>query len=240
MTAEPSGRCARIGMIVPSGNILAEGQVQAMLPADVGLHVTRLRLTGSSDADLDGMLRDLPLAAGLLADARVDLIAFNCTAVSTRSPQADAAIERLIADQTGIAAVTTAAALVAGLRALAARRIVLVTPYIEAVTAREAVFFTHHGFEVLSQAGAGIDSNWDMAQVPRRVWQDMTERQRHADADAYVLSCTAIDTAEIIEPLEASLGRPVLTSNQAVTWYAARRAGSRLSVPRYGGLFRLA
>lgn len=228
---------ARIGVIVPSGNILAEDQLRAMLPDEIGMHVTRLRLTGSSDADLDGMLRDLPLAAGLLADARVDLMAFNCTAVSTRSPEADAAIATDIATRTGIPAVTTATALTAGLAALGTRRIVLVTPYIAPVVEREAAFLAHAGIEVLGRCGAGIDSNWDMATAPARRWHDLTLEHRDDAAEAYVLSCTAIDTARIVAPLEAELGRPVLTSNQALAWHAARRVGAPPRANGYGALF---
>ena len=103
MSGGVAGR--RVGMIVPSGNILAEDQVRAMMPAEIGLHVTRLKLKGSSAAELDAMIADLPKAADLLADARVDLIAFNCTAVSTRSCDADRTITDEIARTTGIAAV---------------------------------------------------------------------------------------------------------------------------------------
>lgn len=231
---------ARIGVMVPSGNILAEEQLHALMPPEVALHVTRLPLTGSSDADLDGMTRALPLAARMLADARVDLIAFNCTAVSTRAPDADAAIVARIAEAAATPAVTTGEALVAGLRALEARRVVLVTPYIAPVVAREAAFLAHHGAEVLAAVGKGIDTNWEMGRAPPRVWHDYTLAQRHAQADAYVLSCTAIRTLGAIAPLEAALGRPVLTSNQAIAWLALRRCGIATPLPGAGRLFEVA
>ncbi len=223
-------------MIVPSGNILAEGQLRAMLPADVGMHVTRLKLTGSSETDLDAMLHDLPSAARLLADARVDLIAFNCTAVSTRSPQADSEITAIIGEATGTPAVTTAEALMAALSTMAAKSIALITPYIDTVVKAEAAFFRHHGIEVLTAVGAGINSNWDMAQAAPERWRDLLLAHRNPDVDAYVLSCTAIQTSKLIAGLEGELGRPVLTSNQAIAWHAARTAGSKAQVAGYGRL----
>lgn len=227
---------ARIGMLVPSGNIVAEEQVRAMLPVDIALHVTRLPLTDSSEKALGKMTDSLPQAAQMLADARVDLIAFNCTAVSTRSPDADSEIARRITQVTGAPALTTGEALVAGLRALQARRVVLVTPYLAPIVEREAAFLTHHGFETLAAVGAGIDSNWDMAQADPKTWYDLTLAQRDDAAQAYVLSCTAIRSAEVIDALEDHLGRPVLTSNQALAWLAARRAGVTTAVPGYGAL----
>jgi maleate isomerase len=233
-----NGVSARIGMLVPSGNIVAEEQVRAMVPAEVALHVTRLPLTGSSDAALSAMIGSLPQAAQLLADARVDLIAFNCTAVSTRSPGADTDIARQITEATDTPALSTGEALVEGLRALKARRIVLVTPYIAPVVEREAAYFAHHGFEVLAAVGSGIDSNWDMAQAPPQTWYDLALANRDDTVEAYVLSCTAIRSAEVIEALESALGRPVLTSNQALAWFATRRAGIGTAVPGYGVLLR--
>ena len=58
----------------------------------------------------------------------------------------------------------------------------------------------------------------------------------HALADAYVLSCTTVRTAETIETLERSLGRPVVTSNTAVAWYCMRKLGALPGVPGYGRL----
>ena len=46
------GERLRIGMLVPSGNVIIEPQVNAMLPPGVAVYVTRLPLRGSSEAEL--------------------------------------------------------------------------------------------------------------------------------------------------------------------------------------------
>lgn len=243
MTAEENsarrlpGVALSIGMLLPSGNVVAERQIRAMLAPNVALHTTRLPLTGSSEDQLLAMIDGLEHAAGLLADARVDLIAFNCTAVSTFKPDAEGEILRRIDSVSrGARAVTTADALLAGLKAVGAKRIALITPYIESVTRREVAYFQHHGFEVVCDASYGIDTNWDMARAPARTWYDFTLEHRRDDADAYLLSCTAIESAETIEPLEAALGRPVLTSNQALAWHCQRSAGIAAPVVGFGRL----
>lgn len=239
MLRRPAGVRLGLGMLLPSGNVVAERQVRAMLAPGVALHTTRLPLTGSSEAQLLAMIDGLEAAAALLADARVDLIAFNCTAVSTFKPDAEADIVRRIGGVSrGAPALTTADALLAALRRLGARRIALVTPYIEAVTRREAAYLRHHGYEIACEASCGIDSNWDMACAPAATWYDFTLANRRDDADAYLLSCTAIESAEVIEPLEAALGRPVLTSNQALAWHCQRSAGITVPVPGFGRLLR--
>lgn len=237
LKTSPAAACAlRLGMLLPSGNLVAERQMLAMLPACVALHVTRLPLTGSSDAQLRRMTDGLDDAARLLGDTRADLIAFNCTAVSAYEPNADVAIKKQIEDATGIRAVATAEALVEALRHLNATRIALITPYIEPVTEREIAFFRHHGFDVVHDASYGIDTNWDMAHEPEETWERFMLANRHDDADAYLLSCTAIESARVIAPLEARLGKPVLTSNQALAWLCLREGGVHERVGGFGAL----
>jgi len=229
----------RIGMLVPSGNIAAEPQVNAMLPAGVGLYTTRLPLTGSSQAQLLAMVENVEGPARLLADARVDLIAFNCTAVSTFDMSMESAIKRRIAEATGAQVTATSEALVMALRALGVKRLVLVTPYIQPVNDREVAFFGASGFEVLAEAGMGIDTNAEMGRLPADTWVDFVRRHRDDRADAYLVSCTAIRSAEVIEEIEAAMGRPVLTSNQALAWHCLRTVGITDPVPGFGKLLSL-
>jgi maleate isomerase len=67
----------------------------------------------------------------------------------------------------------------------------------------------------------------------------MAEDETSAEAHGVFLSCTNIRVPEIIEPLERALQRPVVTSNQAVLWYALRACGSAREVQRLGALLRM-
>ena len=77
-----------------------------------------------------------------------------------------------------------------------------------------------------------------MAHEPAETWVRFTEANRRDEADAYLLSCTAIRSAEVIERLEDGLGRPVLTSNQALTWYCLHSLGIEPDVRGFGRLLR--
>ena len=52
------------------------------------------------------------------------------------------------------------------------------------------------------------------------------------DADAVLVSCTALRTSSVIDRIEQHLGKPVVTSNQALAWHALRLAG--YAEPRKG------
>jgi maleate isomerase len=230
------GERLRLGMLIPSGNVIIEPQVNAMLPPGVALYATRLPLRGSSEGELLAMARNVEEAARLLAHAEVGLIAFNCTAVSTYSKAMEAEIQQRIASATGLPALMTSAAIVEALRKLKSKRIVLLTPYIADVNAREAGFLKESGFEVLSETGLGLDTNTEMARLAPEVWLDLARNQRTDRADVYLVSCTAVRSAEVIDALERELGRPVVTSNQAIAWYCLRKAGIQDPVPGFGAL----
>lgn len=230
------GERLRIGMLLPSGNVIIEPQVNAMLPPGVALYATRLPLRGSSEAELLAMAENVEEAARLLAHAQVGLIAFNCTAVSTFSKTMEAGIKRRIEEATGLPALATSEALVFALKALRARKLVLLSPYLQEVNDREAAFLEGQGLEVLSATGLGLNTNTEMAALPPDTWLDLARRHRDERADAYLISCTAVRSAEVIDALERELGRPVVTSNQAIIWHCLRRGGVEERVEGFGSL----
>ncbi|WP_321794890.1 hypothetical protein [Caballeronia sp. J97] len=218
------GQRARIGVLMPSGNTAAEPELSAMMPDGVSCHVTRLPLNGSSAEDLLGMTAQLEPAAILLRDTRPDLIVFHCTAVSTWDPAMDETLCTRIQHATGVRTATTAAALVRAIECMGARTIVLLTPYIDEINEREVTFLRHHGISVIDCHGLGLKTPEEMMAVEPESWMDLALQHRSEAADAYVISCTAIRTLPVIEEIEKVLGRPVITSNQAMAWHALRQS----------------
>lgn len=232
------GTRARLGMLLPSGNQAAEPQFHAMLPAGVSLHTTRLKLTGSSERDLLAMTERIEEAAELVADSGADLVVFHCTAVSSFSAELEQSIKQRVARASGKPATATAEAIVAALNALGAKRIVMLSPYIEAINAREAAYFRGAGFEVVGCAGLECqDANAMMAVSPEH-WREFALGRRDARAQAYLISCTTVRSADVIEDLERELGLPVVTSNTATAWHCLRKLGIRDSIDGFGQLLR--
>lgn len=226
-------------MLLPSGNVAAESQFNAMLPAGVSLHTTRLKLTGSSDAELLAMADRLEDGAELLADACVDLILFHCTAVTTWNAEMDRTLPERITKATGLPATSTARGLLAAFKALDARRVVMVTPYIEATNVRETAFLESRQISVLHSVGLNISQAKDMISVEPGEWYRLVRANMRDDADAYFISCTAVRSLEVIADLERDLGKPVVTSNQVAAWHALRTMGVKDSLDGYGRLLTL-
>ncbi|MDM0084665.1 hypothetical protein QTI17_29095 [Variovorax sp. J31P179] len=233
------GSRGTIGLLLPSGNQAAEVQLRAMLPADVGLRTTRLKLTDSTEASLLAMADRLEEDARLVADARVALVLFHCTAVSTYSAELEGALQRRIVQATGLQAATTSQALLESLKALGTRRLALLSPYGESVSAREADFFRAHGFAVECCEGLGCQTADEMMAVSPSQWFEFVSRRMPQQAEVGVLSCTTVRTAEVVDALERRMGRPVVTSNTAAAWYAMRRLGVPDQVAGFGQLLQL-
>jgi maleate isomerase len=217
----------RIGLIVPSSNRMVEQELARAVPPGVTAHIARLRMTGPYERPIEALVGDVTLAAGTLADAHCDAIAFHCTANST-SGGLDGEAALLDALRAGCAApvTTTAGAIRAALDAFGARRIVLVTPYSAAVTAHEAAFFTQAGYAVTGMHAAALGGSDAYCAAPAATWEAALFAARRDDADAYVLSCANIACFAVIEAAEARLGKPVVTSNQSILWATLRAAAA--------------
>lgn len=232
------GERLRIGMILPNRNVVAEADAQAMLPTGVSIHTTRLKLHGTTPADIQEMSDGAESAALLLGAAPIGIIVFHCTAVSTSDPAMGDQLVARIEKAANKKAIATSQGLVAALTTLHAKRIVMLTPYPQPVNDAEVRFLNHFGFDVLHEIGLNLPPNISTASVTPEQWLEKAVAMKRPDADAYFLSCTNIRVLTIIEELERRLEAPVITSNQAMLWHCLRESGIKDSVLGYGQLLR--
>lgn len=216
----------RIGIIVPSANRLVEQEMVPRLPAGYCAHVTRLRMSGAHYTPLSALVPRAAEAAAALGDAGCAVVVFNCTSSTMEEGVAgNNALLAALQQATSGTVTTTASAVLEAARALAARRVVLVTPYSAAVTDKARAFLVESGIEVLRTVARDVAGNGPYFEIPPARWLQDLRDARDQRADAYILSCANIACLDIIEDAEAALGVPVITSNQAVMWRALRAAG---------------
>ena len=131
----------KLGMLTPSSNTALEPITSAMVSGlpNVSAHFSRFTVTEISlrdqalgQFDLENILN----AAKLLADAHVDVIAWNGTSSGWLGFEKDEALCRQITEATGIPATTSVLALNEILAKTGARDFALVTPYLDDVQQR--------------------------------------------------------------------------------------------------------
>ena len=239
--AQPIGWRARIGVIVPPSNTVNEAEFNRVAPPGVSFHFTRSPLHADPAADdFAEMLADVERAMGDLAACRVDFATYACTAGSMACPS-----ERLLGtmEQTGaVGANSTAQAILAAFAALGVTRISMASPYTDETNAHEKHFLEEHGLQVLATAGLGLNTSLaNIQKISRVPPPDVFAHARSVDrseAEAILICCTDFNTFDAIEPLEKTLGKPVVSSNSATLWHALRRAGIDDPVSGLGTLLR--
>lgn len=236
----------RLGMITPSSNSVLEPVASAMLHGVDGItaHFSRFRVTeialdaaalGQFDASVM-----LP-AADLLADAKVDAIAWNGTSASWLGINSDRGLCQAITARTGVPATTSTLASIDAARTLGARRVGLVSPYTDDVQRRIGDVWAEEGIALHAERHLGLRDNFSFGEVSPPTIADMIRAVAAEGADAVVILCTNLDGATVAASLEQELDIAVLDSVAVTLWRTVGLAGSDTRVlARWGRIFQAA
>jgi maleate isomerase len=249
MTAA-SARTYRIGQIVPSSNTTMETEIPAMLrgreqtqPERFTFHSSRMRMQKVTAEELAAMDRDSDRCALELADARVDVLGYAClVAIMSMGNGYHRISEQRLHGRTVEAGgpapvVTSAGALVDGLKALGAKRVSLLTPYMKPLTQRVVDYIEHEGIEVVDSLSLEIADNLEVGRQDALAPVEITRRLNTRGIDALVASaCVQMPSLASIQPIEDRLGLPVLSSSVATTYMMLKKLGLGTRVPGYGSL----
>ena len=234
---------ARFGVLVPFTNTNLEADLALLRPHGVSMHIARMggydqdeipdadQMHGLGSADLGEPLR-------LLLGVRPDVVMYGCTSATlTHGPAFDRHLSEQIARESGARTVTAAGALVHAMQTLGVDRIGFASPYVAAINDMAVAFLSDCGIEVVrrSEVDEALDNYGQGALTPDAV-RELGKAADATDAQAVVLSCTDMRSVEGIDRLEQELGKPVITSNQAMLFQAMQLAGIAEPVPGYGEL----
>ena len=219
----------RLGCVVPAHNVMVERDFAAMCPDGVSVHFARADIDYALPlrGQLEGMIAAGPDAARVLAKADVRAICFACTSASfLHGPGSDAAVAARMAEASGTPCVTTSTAVLRALTAIGARSVAVATPYVDWVVEAETEFLEAAGIRVAAISGMKLERAADINAVPLKAVVAAAEAIDRPDADALFISCTDLAAIGAIAELEARLGKPVITSNQAGYWALSQMAGA--------------
>ncbi|ANY07854.1 maleate cis-trans isomerase family protein [Pseudonocardia sp. HH130630-07] len=240
-----------VGMIVPSSNLTMETELPRMLRAREEVrpedrfvfHAARARMQHVTPEQLRAMNAQAQRAAAELADARPDVVATAClVAIMAQGPGYHCTAEdditaALRAEGSGAPVVSSAGALLSGITALGARRVAIITPYLEPLTKAVAAYLEDAGVEVVDALSLQVPDNLAVARLDPAGLREHHRRLDLTRADALVLSaCVQMPSLPAIEPVQDEIGIPVLSAATATTHRILTALGLEPVVPGAGAL----
>ena len=178
-----------------------------------------------------------------LSDARVDVLGYACLVAIMAMGHGyhRASQERLAgvtaANQGAAPVVSSAGALVDGLRVLGAKRIALVAPYMLPLTKLVVDYIAHEGFEVVHWRALEIPDNLEVGRHDPAKLPGIVAGMPTDDVDVIVLSaCVQMPSLQAIAQVEARTGKPVVTAAAATVYAMLCQLGLEPIVPGAGAL----
>ena len=228
----------RLGLVVLQSDETLECDLRRMLPDDVGLYASRVPNAPTVTKEtLAQMEYDLPTAAALLPPTiAFDVVGYGCTSGTAviGAPR----IAELIHSGCKTAATTEpVSALIAACEKLNIRRLAMLSPYIEEVSATLRQALADAGIETPHFGSFNEAVEGNVARIEcKSTYAAATELHKRGDVDALFLSCTNLQTLDIIAPLEETCGCPVLSSNLVLGWHMLAQSGAAAKPPALGRL----
>ena len=243
-------RTLRIGQIVPSSNTTMETEIPAILRAREAVaaerftfHSSRMRMKNVTKAELAAMDGDSDRCALELSDARVDVLGYAClVAIMSQGLGYHRQVEsdfRRVAHENGSDAkvMTSAGALIHGLKALGAKKVSLMAPYMKPLTDKVVTYIENEGIEVVDSISLEIPDNLDVGRQDPRAPIAITRKLKTSGVDAIVASaCVQMPSLPSVQPIEDRVGLPVISSSVATAFCMLKRLGLSTEVAGFGSL----
>jgi len=241
----------RVGLIVPSSNTTMETEIPKMLHSrseeipneTFTFHSSRMRMKKVTKEELTKMDKDSDRCALELSDAQSDALAYAClVAVMAQGPGYHSSTEeRLakVAEANGNPAevVSSAGALVEGIKALGAKKVAIVTPYMKPLTNTVIEYIEAYDIEVVDSISLEVADNLEVGRLDPLNLINIVQDLDVQGADAVVLSaCVQMPSLPAIQKVEDQIGLPVLSAATATVYQLLNQLDLDPVVPNAGKL----
>ena len=225
------GSKSRIGLIVPSNNTVIEPELYYIAPKGISFHFTKLLIDmpmpNTNIRDLEGE------SVTILQHSGVDLIVYAC--MSTSISDSDQ-WEKEVTKKTGISATTASNSIKSALKAVNCSSLALVCHYPAAELAPIVDWLESQSLNVTKVETANVHDQQEVCNIPVEEVYKMAERANSDVADAICILGTDLRTFPIIDEIEKSIKKPVISSNLAILWSALKLSGKEEQIAGHGSL----
>ncbi len=230
----------RIGIILPANNTVLEPEVYKMLPEGVTAHFARY-LTGKDQFSLEALRsrQGFGEAAETLAVSGVNVVALACMASTiSRGRDWEKGIVHEIEKTCRVPVTTAYLATLEAFSALRIKNISIGTPYTPEMHALVKPFIEAGGLVVQKHQGLGVTGLREICNQPAHVAYDLALAVDAPRSEGVCLMATDFPTATILEKAEAKIGKPVVSTNQAIVWQCLKLLGVKKEIHGFGKLLQ--
>ena len=228
-----------LGLIFPPADRGVPEEGVAMYGDTLKFVVTGLGVEKMTPEGFDAVMERIPAAAKRLAAAGAQAIELTGTSLTFYKGESyNQRLRAIVTEASGLRATTMSNGVIEGLKAVGAKKVAVATAYNDEVNERLRAFLKEHGLTAAVVTGLGIEAIADVDRVTQQDLIDFGVRVRKSapDADSLLVSCGGFRTLELIAPLEARTGVPVISSMPHGLWAGARLVGLSGAAPGYGRL----
>jgi len=235
----PIGTDAILGLIILQSDETTEQEFKMIFnKQEIAFYVTRVPCgTEVTEDSLASMAEQLPAAASLLPPSlQYHVIGYGCTSGATVI--GSERVSSLVKQTANTNHVTNPLeSIIMACRTLKVQKIGLISPYIADVSAALRQALTDSGFKIQSFSSFNEIVDAKVARIdPISILSAVLKVGADPEIDVVFISCTNLRTMSILAEAEAKLGKPVISSNQALAWHMARLAGLPSLSNSYGSL----
>ncbi len=231
---------ASIGLIVLASDQTVEYEFRQIFDlAGVAFYESRIYNSNTITPEtLKAMEAGMTEAAGLiLPGIPLDVVAYGCTSGAMMIGD-DQVAARIHEARPGVACTSPMKGALAAFATLGAKRVALLTPYLDEINQTMRRHIEAHGVSVPVMGSFNEPDDRKVGRInPASVKEAALELGSSDQVDAVFVACTALRVVEIAAELEAELGKPVTSSNHAMAWHCLRLAGIEDALPQFGRLF---
>ncbi|MCP4959004.1 MAG: Asp/Glu racemase [Actinomycetia bacterium] len=235
------GRRARIGLLVLATDLAVEPDLMRFTELDgVACYTSRMPMALTVNSGTLSALESEVVTAttNLVPWASFDAIAFCCTSGSI-AVGAEKIREMVQSVKPGVPVCNPIDAALEALQRLDCHRVALMTPYVHEVNETLDDYFARRGLGVTRRAAFGQDGDPDINRITPECLIAEAVKLGQGDCDSVFISCTGMMTSSVVQHVEDQIGKPVVTSNQALAWSVLRAAGVADAISGFGQLFQL-
>ena len=228
----------KVGLIALSTDQTIEGDFNNIcgnLPLDIFIN----RIHNQNPLTKENLLKmqdDLESVTNkILPDEKIHTIAYGCTS-GTIAIGEDNVKEKILLAKPGCYVTTPVTSAIKAFKQMNIKKIALFTPYPDAVNKTILEYFTKKNIEVSSFASLNLNLDSEFANVDPNYILEISSKLETKNADALFISCTALPVLNILDKLEQTIQKPVLSSNQTLIWDTIRSIGYKSPIKGYGKL----